>query len=619
MHLPPDNPDAPSRPKSVQTPDMIRQCNAGTHATDTRRGRRVALARVAIEKGRRGRYGAGAAGPAPHTARAGLMATCLLVTGSEPIDATNPQVHACAVSHPAKNSSRGRYLSNPVSEINRAPLLARLVSWRSSLVQPHSSCVLRATTTSVALASASGEASKRQMAAAGKEAAPTWQPRNRAPARPSATEPAPTSGPRISRHPHRARSEQRERERRRHLAVARSGEDKTKQAAEEAELSEAISRAVFIRLWLKLGGLAHQLSASHTHNNMLEFTRLPPSHLARFDPLLSPLCYASSSSSDLFTMAARTLPSRFFTNPYIPASPLRPSHDTYSYCLLVLLAGTSYRRTHAQIETPTSRQPPDAPSPPPTPHSPSPAVQVQTGSSASHHQASASASGPASPHSSSPSPVVATAPTVMATATSSGEPSPRSSGKHAFYRGIRCRSGKWVSEIREPRKARRIWLGTYPTAEMAAAAYDVAARALRGADAVLNFPGAIASRQAPASASPADIRAAAAAAAAAAQLEHPHGVEATAAASNPPSSAAAQDGMSIATGDDAASYDEPQQEGIIGSEEFMDEEAIFEMPQLLRNMAAGMMMSPPRLSPDTSDDSPDPSEAGESLWSYHDP
>lgn len=68
---------------------------------------------------------------------------------------------------------------------------------------------------------------------------------------------------------------------------------------------------------------------------------------------------------------------------------------------------------------------------------------------------------------------------------------------------------------------------------------------------------------------------------------------------------------------DAASY-APQQE-IIGSDDFMDEEAIFEMPQLLRNMAAGMMMSPPRLSPDTSDDSPDPSEAGESLWSYHDP
>jgi hypothetical protein len=226
------------------------------------------------------------------------------------------------------------------------------------------------------------------------------------------------------------------------------------------------------------------------------------------------------------------------------------------------------------------------------------------------------------PASSSPSPVVqgdtttTGVSTAAAAATSSGEPSPRSSGKHAFYRGIRCRSGKWVSEIREPRKARRIWLGTYPTAEMAAAAYDVAARALRGTDAVLNFPGAIASRQAPASASPADIRAAAAAAATAAQLEHPHGGEAAAPALVAPGQRQKQHGVSISAAAEASSCTPPQE---FGNDEFMDEEAIFEMPQLLRNMAAGMMMSPPRFSPYTSDEWPDPSEAGESLWSYRDP
>lgn len=232
--------------------------------------------------------------------------------------------------------------------------------------------------------------------------------------------------------------------------------------------------------------------------------------------------------------------------------------------------------------------------------------------------------GPASPHSPTQLADTAGVATARAPTTSSGEPSPRSSGKHAFYRGIRCRSGKWVSEIREPRKARRIWLGTYPTAEMAAAAYDVAARALRGSDAVLNFPGATALRPAPASASPADIRAAAAAAAAALQLEQPQGGENPGTTTTPAAAVAAaaeqqqQHGTSSgsAAADDVASC-MPQHE--IGSDEFMDEEAIFEMPRLLRNMAAGMMMSPPRLSPTTSDESPDPSEAGESLWSYHDP
>lgn len=201
----------------------------------------------------------------------------------------------------------------------------------------------------------------------------------------------------------------------------------------------------------------------------------------------------------------------------------------------------------------------------------------------------------------------------MSSTSSGGSPSRPGSGKHPMYRGIRSRSGKWVSEIREPRKTTRIWLGTYPTPEMAAAAYDVAAQALKGSDAVLNFPDRVTSFPVPASPSPADIRSAAAGAAYLMKAD-----KSTAGGDDDGGSGGGDSHGKLPCHHPPGSSDQPSPSGVhatLGEAEFIDEEALFDMPNLLVDMAEGMLVSPPRISSPTSDDSPENSDV-ESLWSY---
>ncbi|OEL37571.1 hypothetical protein BAE44_0001410, partial [Dichanthelium oligosanthes] len=57
------------------------------------------------------------------------------------------------------------------------------------------------------------------------------------------------------------------------------------------------------------------------------------------------------------------------------------------------------------------------------------------------------------------------------------------------FRGVRQRPwGRWAAEIREPQRGRRVWPGTFNTAEEAAAAYVAACLRIHRPGASTNLP-----------------------------------------------------------------------------------------------------------------------------------
>lgn len=171
--------------------------------------------------------------------------------------------------------------------------------------------------------------------------------------------------------------------------------------------------------------------------------------------------------------------------------------------------------------------------------------------------------------------------------------------KELKYIGVRRRSwGKWVSEIREPKKKRRIWLGSYGNPHMAARAYDAAAICLKGDSAILNFPHAVHTLPRPISSHSQDIQSAASRAA---QTFDEHKIllfsdtqssYSQAQSSDPPKEESKREiCCESSNGDQAQQGDRMQSIGEFGGWE----DLMVESPNMVLNMAEALLVTPPRM------------------------
>ncbi|URE48312.1 AP2 ERF domain-containing transcription factor [Musa troglodytarum] len=177
--------------------------------------------------------------------------------------------------------------------------------------------------------------------------------------------------------------------------------------------------------------------------------------------------------------------------------------------------------------------------------------------------------------------------------------------RHPVYHGVRERNGgRWVCEVREPHKKDRIWLGTFRTPEMAARAHDVAAIALRGESAHLNFPDSAWALPRARSSAAEDVRRAAAEAAEVFGASETRSQQSSSSSTMPP--AAPRDGREADAAPEAAAW--------MPSAVFVDEEALFNMPALLDDMARGLLLTPPAMQRGFDWDRVDEHHMDLSLW-----